>query len=126
MNRQPGTMEPPRHLDAGTSPRLDKLAPSGHQPPRLSVAEDAGSRGAPRCCLAALSVYDYPPGCVGCLLEPPCGSLALFRAPPRLDEQHPPCRLVVLAGSSPRLDKLAASGYRGDGCRSLTGTSRGD
>ena len=50
---------------------------------RLLVAEDAGSRGAPRCCLAALSVYDYPPGCVGCLLEPPCGSLALFREPRR-------------------------------------------
>ena len=32
MNRQQGTMEPPRRLDAGASPRLDKLAPSGSRP----------------------------------------------------------------------------------------------
>ena len=77
--------------DAGSSPRLVDgwnrrgLIGSTIRAPaaRLSVAEDAGSRGVPRCCLAALSVYDYPPGCVGCLLEPPCGSLALFREPRR-------------------------------------------
>ena len=121
MNRQPGTIEPPPRLDAEASPRLDKLAPSGHR------------RG---CGLDGQHPGNQPPGCR--LLRMP-GAAA------RLAVASPPCRWMITraavldacwsrpvarwldAGAAARLRGwAAASGHRGDGCRSLTGTSRGD
>ena len=71
MNRQPGTMEPPRLRDAGASPRLDKLAPSGSRP---------------GCGLDEQHTGHHPPGCR--LLRMP-GAAA------RLAVASPPCRYMI-------------------------------
>ena len=56
--------QPPGCVGCLLEPRRGLISWYHQGTARLLVADDAGSRGAPRCCLAALSVYDYPPGCL--------------------------------------------------------------
>ena len=114
MNRQPGTMEPPRHLDAGSSPRLDKLAPSGHQPPGCRLLRMPGAAACPAVASPPCRCMITRPAVLGACWSRPVARLLYSGHRPGcgMDEQHPPCSLVVLVGASPRLDKLAPSGHQ--------------